>query len=118
MGRLLVTYQDYTDIYGGPVIPEAAWTRSYNDAEALASELTFGRIREALSEDLRGLAILAVCAAAEGLFRAEAGKSIASENNDGYSVAYRAPAEVQAQAAGAARSYLAGTGLLYRGVYE
>ena len=118
MGRLQVTYQDYTNTYGGSAIPESAWIRSYNDAEALVSAMTFGRIRGALTDEERELTVLAVCAAADGFFGAEAGKSIASENNDGYSVSYRTPDETQAQAISAAMTYLASTGLLYRGVYD
>lgn len=118
MGRLQVTYQDYTNTYGGSAIPESAWGRSYNNAEALVSAMTFGRSRGLLKDDVLRLAILAVCAAAEELFAAEAGKTVSSENNDGYSVSYRAPVETQTEARRVAAVYLADTGLLYRGVYE
>lgn len=116
MGRLNVTYQDYIELYGGSIIPEAAWLRSYNDAEALVSAMTFGRIRGNLLDSERELAVLAVCAAAEGLFRSDMGKSIASENNDGYSVSYRSPKEIQNDAMKAAETFLSDTGLLYKGV--
>lgn len=115
MGRLSVTYQDYTDIYGGSAISEAAWIRFYNDAEALVSSMTFSRIRFDMSDQQKEMAVLAVCAAADALFGIDAGKSITSENNDGYSVAYRAPAEIRGSAVRAAGAYLEGTGLLYRG---
>ena len=48
-----------------------SWIRAYNQAEAMVSAMTFGRIRtEVLPEDVRELVILAVCAAAEGIFQA------------------------------------------------
>ncbi len=53
------------------MIAEASWIRAYNQAEAMVSAMTFGRIRtEVLPADVRELVILAVCAAAEGIFQA------------------------------------------------
>lgn len=53
------------------MIAEASWIRAYNQAEAMVSAMTFGRIRtEVLPEDVRKLVTLAVCAAAEGIFQA------------------------------------------------
>lgn len=117
MSRYKVTYEDYTQIYGGSVIAAASWIRAYNQAEAMVSAMTFGRIRtEVLPEDVRELVILAVCAAAEGIFQAGVSANISSENNDGYSVTYRAPDTVQTETWKTVTSYLADTGLLYRGV--
>ena len=98
------------------MIAEASWIRAYNQAEAMVSAMTFGRIRtEVLPADVRELVILAVCAAAEGIFQAGV-SAISSENNDGYSVTYRAPDTVQTETWKTVTSYLADTGLLYRGV--
>ena len=99
------------------MIAEASWICAYNQAEAMVSAMTFGRIRtEVLPEDVRDLVTLAVCAAAEGIFQAGMSVKISSENNDGYSVTYRAPDTVQTEAKKTVISYLADTGLLYRGV--
>ena len=52
MSRYKVTYEDYTQIYGGSVIAEASWIRAYNQAEAMVSAMTFGRIRDRKSTRL------------------------------------------------------------------
>lgn len=117
MSRYKVSYEDYQRIYGGSEISESSWVRVYNQAEATVSAMTFGRIRsEELPEEMRELVTLAICAAAEGIFQAGGCTGIASENNDGYSVTYRAPEAIQEATGKAVSMYLSDTGLLYKGV--
>ena len=87
-------------------------------ASALIDQLTFGRIHrlDTVPESVER----AACAAAECLYQNEvrAEREITSESNDGYSVTYSTGGtqkDATANAVAKIRSFLASTGLLYRG---
>ena len=122
-------YAYYADEYAGDEIPEASFPKYAKKASAVIDRVTFGRPRVVTDEDILNAVRDAVCAVAECLYKFDAtratdeqGREIASENNDGYSVTFRNTGTADAQnAADAAvmdviQTYLADTGLLYRGI--
>lgn len=113
-------YAYYTKYYIGTEITAEKFGPNILLASALIDRLTFGRLKrlEAVPDEVRN----AACAAAECLYRhaERSGREIASESNDGYSVSYvytngDAQKEAISDATTAIRTFLAPTGLLYRG---
>ena len=115
-------YEFYTDTYGGAAISESDWPRISCKAQAEVDHVTFGRIANmaTVPECVKEC----ICDIAERMQKAEqiaAGGSIASEQNDGYSISYRddgGEAGRQSEIHLAIASHLARTGLMYRGVLE
>lgn len=114
-------YAYYTKNYLGTEITAEKFGPNILVASALIDRLTFGRIQrlDAVPEPVKR----AACAAAECLYQNEvrASREIASENNDGYSVTYATGGtqkDATANAVAKIRSFLAPTGLLYRGFSE
>jgi hypothetical protein len=105
----------YTEVYcnmqDGKIPPEAFpfWARK---AETMLNRITCGNITEP-TEAVK----LCVCEIAELMYADEKAGNISSENNDGYSVAYVKQKPQPVRICDIVRTYLAGTGLLYRG-YE
>ncbi len=111
-------YKYYTDEYMGTSIQANDFPRYARWASCLIDRITSGRVRKL--EEVPSCVKDAMCAAAETCFQQnqKAGRIKKSENNDGYSVSY-ADAEKEddmiQRAAADIRTYLAGTGLTYRG---
>ena len=102
-----------------PALSQERFSALERRAAAYLDDLTDGRTTEADVQLVRN----ATCACVEIISRREAsrnGKTIQSESNDGWSVAYASSAEsatsFDAQLYDAARVYLGRTGLLYSGV--
>lgn len=118
------TYEYYTAEYGGSTLTEAEFRKYARRASAEIDHVTFDRLKN-LSDDMIPDAVRdATCEVAEQLhhFATTAnGGSIASENNDGYSVSYRdtgGTAGQQQEIWATIRTYLANTGLMYRGCFD
>ena len=116
------TYQYYTDEYFGTALTEQEFPKYAKRASAEMDHVTFGRLSELPDEQITDRIMDCMCDVAERLYTfattAEGG-SIASENNDGYSVSYRDIGNINVQKEeiyATIRTYLANTGLMYRGV--
>ena len=109
----MVEYADrdfYENTFHGEIIPEKAFPSMILKASIFVKFLTFSRVDD--MTEIPEEVSLATCAIADvmyqdGMRKDDAGREIASENNDGYSVEHRCKK--------AAYPYLAHTGLLYRG---
>ena len=115
-------YDYYIGTYGGKAISPADWPAMVRDASRHLDALTSGRAEaNSAMQEIR----MATCAMADVLQAVQAAacgaSGIASEKTGSYSVSYQSPAAVMQahamQLRSAAQLYLAGTGLLYRGVY-
>lgn len=114
-----VDYKYYTDEYGGTYIQnDKDFKRAEKLAEAFVNQVTFGRIPRLLilTDSIKD----AVCSAADTIaLQGEKKKSLVkSESNDGYSVSYADAASdtsVRKEMLRNVRTYLANTGLLYKG---
>ena len=111
-------YAYYTKNYLGTEITAGKFGPNMLAASALIDQLTFGRIHrlDTVPESVKR----AACAAAECLYQNEvrAEREITSESKDGYSVTYSTGGtqkDATANAVAKIRSFLASTGLLYRG---
>jgi hypothetical protein len=115
-----VDYSFYADTFHGKAAPDE-FTRLSVKASAYLDDLTQGRITDGLPDATQTKARLALCELVDTVALNESGGGIASESNDGVSVTYIASkvAATDAQRLySAARLYLGGTGLLYRGVKQ
>lgn len=129
--KIDVTYSYYTDEYKGRAIAADDFPRYAGEAEMLVNTCTYGRIHHyQLREDDLQAVKQAVCAVAEIIYGDSqnklrtGGKSVKSENTDGYSVTYvDLPAGMTEEQAlhqkcyTKIRLYLQDTTLLYPGVY-
>lgn len=104
-----IDYEYYTDRFKGNTIPLADFEYVAPRAEDYINYITNGRITEPTVPVQN-----ACCAVADKLYSMGAREGIQSETTDGYSVTYRDADGLLLY--GAAEVYLAGTGLLYRGV--
>lgn len=111
-------YAYYAKNYLGTEITADKFGPNMLVASALIDQLTFGRIHrlDTVPESVKR----AACAAAECLYQNEvrAEREITSDSNDGYSVTYSTGGtqkDATANAVAKIRSFLASTGLLYRG---
>lgn len=111
-------YKYYKEIYKGTKISVDDFDRSIRYATAMIDRVTFDRIRklDAVPDFVKD----ASCAAAEeyDLFRSRNDRDIKSEGNDGYSVTYQDAGkseDMEKKALESIRTYLAVSGLLYRG---
>lgn len=88
-------------------------------AEKLIDRLTFFRLDEIYEEHKEDV-LRAVCAVAEILYNADAGKGVESEKTDGYSVTYKiiGDATISKRIKKVCLDYLGHTGAFYRGVME
>lgn len=124
---IYATYDNYTQSYGGSVIPEAGFQRLAVKASVYIDMFTFGRINEGNVSAFPSLSLCA-CEMAEAIFftTGENGnkKEKKSESIDGYSVSYVAEGAdgqtteetLKRKLYAIAKSYLINTGLLYCGV--
>ena len=106
-----LSYAFYRDIYHGS-LSEADFSRALVPAGAYLKRITASRA-DFDAEPVQ----LALCAVAEVVALEQQGGSVAAERNDTLSVTYFQPRAADAAARyQAAADFLAGTGLLYRGV--
>lgn len=135
-----VDYYFYTDVFAGGLIPPDAFERMIKTAENFIVYFTGGKAAETTDAATEKAVKMACCAVAEQYYVADtarqaaarsinvasAGGEIQSETVGSYSVTRRsggdsakamlsAATEAKTAAAEAARQYLSGTGLLYRG---
>lgn len=135
-----VDYYFYQDSFMGSTIPPEAFEQAAKRAWNFVRYYTGGKSEKATDEETAYAVKMACCAVAEqyyiadaakqaavqGLKAAEAGGEIQSETVGSHSITRRsggdtakamlaASSEARSTAAEAARQYLAGTGLLYRG---
>mgnify|MGYP001252641877 CR=1 FL=1 len=110
-------YEYYTDTYGGKLISESDFPRLESIAAAYIDALTFGRTASVEDESVLELVKMAVCTAADILWRREQGGRIASERVGDYSVSYEVDGEPEVnQIYRVAKVYLGD--LMYRGFYD
>ena len=122
----MIEYADrkfYENSFHGEIIPENAFPGVILKASIFVKFLTFSRVDELpeIPEEVK----LATCAVAEMMYqdmqaKDGAGREIASENNDGYSVSFVTSQSdnvgtIEHRCKKTAYPYLAHTGLLYRG---
>lgn len=109
-------YAYYTNIYKGASVPESAFDAVAERASEILDSLTFGRITDDWIDD-DGVK-KACCAIAERQYTADqrGGADVRSESVGSYSVTYADGGGTNAKNAAIAARYLAGTGLLYRGL--
>ncbi len=116
---IAVAYSFYAQAHKGKM-EEAEFDRLLVQASAFLDRVSFGRITDALPEDVLERVRLACCALVDAMLLNEKGGGIASETNDGISINYVAGVSKaktdEERLLGACRLHLAGTGLLYRGV--
>ncbi len=115
------TYEYYLSEYYGNTLTREEFLKYAKRASAQIDYVTFGRLANMHDSVIPDAVRDAVCDVAEKLHSCEssAGSKIASESNDGYSVTYRDTGNVDVQKQeilSSIRTYLARTGLLYRGV--
>lgn len=103
-------YGYYKNQYGGN-LSMSEFNRYAAKASTFLDNLTLGRIVEPVSDKVKR----AVCELAETYYIDEQRGDISSENNDGYSITYRR-GRIDTKLYQIAAFYLAGTGLLYRGL--
>lgn len=114
-----VDYGFYSSVFLGTVIDSESFDRMALEASYFVRELTFGRIGENPSDDVK----MATCAVAEIEFKEKKQNEedqIASESVGPHSVSYvkktKNTEEYAKDKIRAVQMYLSGTGLLYRGL--
>lgn len=120
---LTVSYNNYLQNYKGTLIPDAvAFASAVVEATAYVEQQTALRAIEDVSPFSERL-ICAVCAVAEVVYQSSrdgitpivSSESVGNHSKT-YAVAVRKPAEIESEKRRRVRLYLAGTGLLYRGL--
>lgn len=116
-----IDYSYYTDTYKGSSIPESAFDRVANKAQAKIDYYTFNRIDE--TADYMNKVKMCCCDIAEQIYThdtAKTGNGIASEKVYDYSVTYVSQKETEqafnSKIVSCINEWLAMTGLLYRGL--
>lgn len=108
-------YAYYTNIYKGASVPESVFDTAAERASEILDSLTFGRITGDWIDD--DSVKKACCAIAERQYTADQrGADVKSESVGSYSVTYADGGGTNAKNVAIATRYLAGTGLLYRGL--
>lgn len=112
----LPDYEFYKTRYGGDLSNEA-FNRLSGRASACLSAMTLGRSRTTLPQAVDESVKMAICALSDAMHKAENGGEIQSESNDGISVTYAQKTQESDEKRfyHTVKSYLAWTGLLYRG---
>lgn len=104
-------YAYYKNTYGGHLDAEA-FLRFAPKASMYLEGLTLGQVKAPIPESAKG----AMCAVCDFYAEYEGRAGISSESNDGYAVSYAGDSSEAGGAYSAAEPYLAGAGLLYRGL--
>lgn len=120
---IYATYDYYTNDYFGTALTEQEFPKYARRASAEMDHVTFGRLAELPEDQITDTVRDCMCDVAERMhhFETSTGSDIASENNDGYSVSYRDTGDTDTrrhEVHAAIRTYLAMTGLMYRGVEQ
>ena len=115
------TYDYYTNDYFGTALTEQEFPKYARRASAEMDHVTFGRLSKLSTDEITDAIRDCMCDVAERMhhFETATGSDIASENNDGYSISYRDTGNTDAQKHelyATIRTYLAVTGLMYRGI--
>lgn len=110
-----VDHDYYTGVYGGD-LTEADFLRLSVPGMAYLEDVTMGRVDEELPEAVDTRARLALCAVLDAMAVNERRGDLAAESNDGLSLTYRTGEAPGGRVYQAAAMYLAGCGLLFRGV--
>ena len=106
-------YAFYESVYGGTLLDSAEFQRLSARGEEYLEALTFGRCGDDLPEPHQRAAAMAFCAILEEIRRTEGTGGLKEEQVGEWSRTYRESPEKRI--AEAARVYLHGTGLLWRG---
>lgn len=117
--RPYVDFKYYTNDYGGVHIKtDKDFKRAAKISEAFVDQVTFGRIAklDSITDSIRD----AICCVADAVAVQNEKREavVKSESNDGYSISYADAMNdtvVRNEMYRAVKSYLANTGLLYRG---
>lgn len=109
-------YDFYKNAYGGKLSVEDFGHLS-GRASAYLAAITLGKSRRVLPESVMESVKMAQCALVDAMYTAENGGEIQAESNDGISVTYAAKTQQSDEKRfySVAQTYLAWTGLLYRG---
>lgn len=115
------TYDYYTNDYFGTTLTEQEFPKYARRASAEMDHVTFGRLSKLSADEITDAIRDCMCDVAERMhhFETATGSDIASENNDGYSISYRDTGNTDTQKHeihATIRTYLAVTGLMYRGI--
>ncbi len=113
-------YKFYQDVYcGNTISDETQFKRLAIDASFFLNELTFGRIKEPYSDEVK----MATCAVADIGYRElkeNSEEQIASESVGPHSISYvkknKSTEEYAKEKIRTVQMYLSSTGLLYRGL--
>ena len=113
-----VDYQYYRDIFHGSAMSESEFPNAEIEAEAFVNAVTFGRLRRL--DKIPDCVKDAICSAADVMREYIKGREldISSENNDGYSVTYKAALSsdvCEKIMKTKVKRHLSGTGLMYGG---
>lgn len=109
------TYSDYMGDYGGSRLTQQEFDSYAARAGGYLEVLTFGRCADAGDEQVLMAVAMACCAVAEELYRQEREPPLTAQSVGQWSRSYAAPRCSERCIADAARIYLRGTGLLWRG---
>lgn len=121
---IYATYEYYTDQYYGTRLTEKEFPRYAKRASAEIDHVTFGRLSNMPDDTIPDAVRDAMCDVADHLHlyaTTADGGVIASESNDGYSVSYRdtgSSAFQKREILATIRTYLAVTGLMFRGASQ
>lgn len=108
-------YKDYTGDYGGSRLTEGEFGGYAAGASAYLELLTFGRCGQVTDTATVRAVTLACCAVADELMKQEREPPLTSQSVGQWSKSYSPQKSPQRSIADAARLYLRGTGLLWRG---
>lgn len=109
------SYSDYTGDYGGSRLGEEEFDRYALRAEGYLEVLTYGRCADQATPEVTRAVTLACCAVADELCRQEREPPLTAQSVGQWSRSYAQPRSSERCIADAARLYLRGTGLLWRG---
>lgn len=120
---MYATYSYYKNQFFGGKLEAEDFYRYAKRACAEIDRVTFGRLTSMPESEIQDAVRDAVCAVAEQMYSFEnaKGAEIASESNDGVSVSYRDVSDKRKQEQAISqtlRTYLAQTGLMFRGAYS
>lgn len=119
---IYATYEYYTGEYFGTALTKQEFPKYAKQASAEIDHVTFGRLSTLPDDQIPDAVRKAMCNVADQIHqytKTAEGGSISSETNDGYSVSYRDTGGIAAQQReirATIRTYLAVTGLMFRGV--
>lgn len=109
------SYSDYIGGYGGSRLGEEEFDGYARRAGGYLEVLTYGRCADAADQPTVQAVTMACCAVAEELYRQEREPPLTAQTVGQWSRSYAAPRSSERCIADAARIYLRGTGLLWRG---